>query len=60
MLPPLQELQIETSAEGKAIKRRWKMEEHEAPLIFEEVFVKTRGSNQVISGTKIKMNGELA
>ena len=36
------------------------MEEHEAPLIFEEAFVKHRGTNQVISGTKIKLNGELA
>ena len=60
MLQPREELKIETSAEGKSIKRHKKMEEHEAPLIFEEAFVKHRGTNQVISGTKIKLNGELA
>lgn len=45
VVQPIDELRIETNQEGKFIKRHKKMEEHEAPLIFEEVFVKHRGTN---------------
>ena len=44
-LQPIEELKIETSKEGKYLKRHKKMEEHEAPFVFEETFVKHRGVN---------------
>ena len=56
----MEELKVETSESGKITKRHQKMEEHEAPLIFEETFVKHRGTNQIIDSTKVKLNGELA
>ena len=59
-MQPFEELQIEVSAEGKTLKKHKKMEEYEAPLIFEEAFIKTRSNNQVLMGSKINPNGELA
>jgi len=56
---PLEELKVE-SIQGKVLQHQQKLEEHEAPLMFEEILVKQHATTRVMSEKQVWQDIELA